>query len=186
MKEVYLAILQNLATDVPSIRWTDFDLGQFESQPKPAVSWPAVLVGFPEALFTSVAYGQGFSILPFSLRVGFLLRERTHSKNTPTTRNEALEHLDTCSAIIRSLKGTSGDSFSGIRFLNRSMEVREDYRVYTLTFQTTLYACTELPWKPIANYKDAPIPVIFDPLPVFLPPKTGIGYTVIGEDFQIF
>lgn len=46
MKELYNAIVKTLTDQVPAIRWTDFDLGQYEAQPLPAVSWPAALVGF--------------------------------------------------------------------------------------------------------------------------------------------
>lgn len=153
MKDVFTAISDKIAASVPAIRWVDFDLGQL-SQEKPPVSWPCALVDYSA---NTVEPGADLTVtetLSVEITLGFKLRERTHSKAQATFRDEALEHLDTVSAVRAALEGLSGDSFSGLTYTGFTRDRRADYRVYRLTFAVLHYP--EAPDSPFVPWEDAP------------------------------
>ncbi len=138
MKEIFQDISDRLTAEVTAIRWIDFDLGQFEMDPPP-VSWPCVLIGFGDAAWSTFSQNIQEGQVNINIRVGFRLFERTHSKTNQTFRDEALEHLDTVSAVHRALQGFSGECFAPLNRISQSNEKRADYRVYNIGYVCTLW-----------------------------------------------
>jgi hypothetical protein len=148
MKNVFKEIQTKIAAAVPAIRWVDFNLGQLNEE-KPPVSWPCLLVGFGSASYSRLGPTQDVGELNVEITLGFLLRERTHSKNTENYRDEALAHLDTVDAVIVALKGLSGDTFTDMQLVSTANDQRADYRVYRLGWTVVHYpAPPESPYVP--------------------------------------
>lgn len=153
MKEVYTAIRDKINTSVSAIRWIDFEMGQLD-QDKPPVSWPCALVDYSA---NTVEPGADLTVtesLSVEITLGFKLRERTHSKVNTTYSDEALEHLDTVSAVRAALEGLSGASFAGLTYTGFTRDRRADYRVYRLTFAVLHYP--EAPESPYVPWEDVP------------------------------
>lgn len=166
MKEVFLHIDQIITDNVTEIRFFDFDLGQFEKDPPP-VSWPAVLFKFNTGTFTDLSAGVQEVQSTVTLRVGFKLYERTHSKGT--NREAALAHLDVLKALSDAITASSSSSVSSISRTGLSEEVRADYRIYNLTFEIVSYeGPDDMPYIP---------PGDLDP-----PVEVGFCYNIVVED----
>lgn len=160
MKELFLHISDRLTTDVPTIRWIDFDLGQFDGGQNPPVSFPAALVAFEQASYVPLSAGKRTARQAFRLRIGFVLRERTHSKTESSFRSDALEHLDVIEAAKNALVGTSSGAFSGIRLDGQSNEQRADHRIYQLSFSCQIWEePTDPTYKPVPEYPNATLPL---------------------------
>lgn len=165
MKALFLHISDTIAAKVAAIRWTDFDLGQLDSGQNAPVSFPCVLVSFDTANYTRFGAKLRMAEQPFRLRIAFTVRERTHSKNDPTFRDEALAHLDALEAVKNALIGTSGMAFGGIELTGQSNEQRADHRIYNLLFSCKVWEDGNDPttgdpiYKPVEDWPGAIVPV---------------------------
>lgn len=135
MKEIFTGISAKLETGVPAIRWIDFDLGQFDQQELPPVSWPCVLIGFADAPFQNIGTGGQLAEVGVYLLLGCKVYERTHSKAESTYRAHGLEHLDLIEDIHRAIDGLGGTSFSDLRRTNFQNVSRSDFRIYRLEYR---------------------------------------------------
>ena len=138
MKEVFKTVADAVQA-VPGVRWVDFDLGQLDTGPNPPVSWPCVLISFQDAAFQNMAEGAQLAEMVLILRVGFKVRERTHSKAETTYRDDGLAHIDLMNAIHAALDGLAGDTFKDLRRRGWATEPRADWRVYRLTYSCIYY-----------------------------------------------
>jgi hypothetical protein len=133
MKQIFLDIDARLQTQVPEIRWIDFDQGQLD-QETPPVSFPCALVSFIDSQVLQIGTGLEEENLSIQVRLGFKVRERTHSKANLSLRETALAHLDTVEKVRASLNGLSGTTYAPLQRVGTASEVRGDYRVYLITF----------------------------------------------------
>jgi hypothetical protein len=138
IKEIFTSIQTKITTDVPAVRFIDFEQGQFEDE-MPPVSFPAVLVSFTNSTFFNLGKGAQFGTQLLSIRAAFKVRERTHSIAKPAFKAVGLAHLDILEAIKKALAGLSGASFNGLVLLSESNEAREDYRIYTLSYECSVF-----------------------------------------------
>lgn len=135
------AIYKHIAScieQVPEIRWVDIDLGQLDMVPPP-VSWPCVLISFTESEHLDLLqkYQQGLYVV--ELRVGFRLRERTHTKAAQVYRDEALAHLVTLDRLHKALHHTSAPCITQVRRTAIENTLRGDYRVYIMRYAVVAY-----------------------------------------------
>lgn len=133
MRKIFEAISTAITNNVAAIRWIDIDIGQFEMAPPP-VSWDAALIGFSSADFINLAGTSQQATVLITIRLGFRLRERTHSKAASQYRAEALGHLDTVEAVHAAVNGLSGDGFTGMTRIGYANEKRPDYRIIQMTY----------------------------------------------------
>jgi hypothetical protein len=124
----------------PTIRWIDFDLGQLD-EAEPPLSYPCALIGFGDAqdFVTNQDFSQDGQ-LRITIKCGFKLRERTHSKTTPQYRTEALEHLETLQRVHDALQGTHGTSFGRLLRTGIRNERKANIRVYEMDYAVQVYA----------------------------------------------
>ncbi len=132
-KKIFNLIDTTIQTAAPEVRWIDFDLGQMEME-QPPVSWPCVLVGFDDTEFLDILSDVQQGRWMVDLKVGFRLRERTHSKAAVSFRTEALEHLDLLHKIHLAMQKATADCISSVSRVAISNEKRADYRVYTIRY----------------------------------------------------
>lgn len=135
MKEIFTGISAKLETEVTEIRWIDFDLGQFDQQELPPVSWPCVLIGFSDAPFQNIGEGGQLAEVGVYLLLGCKVMERTHSQANSTYRAQGLEHLDLIQDIHRAIDGLSGSTFTDLRRVNFQNVSRADFRIYRLEYR---------------------------------------------------
>jgi hypothetical protein len=158
IKDIFTAIQTKITTDVPLVRWVDFDLGQYDDE-LPSVSFPAVLVDFTNSTFFNLGQGAAIGTQLLSIRAGFKVRERTHSVAKPAFKAVGLAHLDILEDIKKALKGLSGANFNGLVFLSESNEQREDYRIYTLSYECTVFSSPASPYIPYNSITNpSPLP----------------------------
>lgn len=137
MREIYESVMAALQQRVPELRWIDFNLGQFRSDPPP-VSWPCALIDLSTgADYVPVSRTQSTGEVIIEVAIGFRLRERTHNIANAPYRDEALAHVDVVEKVREALRHAEGSMFTRPEFQSFSREQRADLRVWTLRFATT-------------------------------------------------
>ena len=148
------------------IRFVDFDLGQLDDE-NPPVSFPCALLGFGDVGdFLTFADGSQQGALTVTVKMGFKLRERTHSKTPPQYRGEALEMLNTVEAVHNALQGSGGTDTLGK--LNRTgfrNERKANFRVFELDYLIDVFTASPtwtanggpyIPWKDLTGQPPLP------------------------------
>ena len=149
----------------PLIRWVDFDLGQLDEE-NPPVSFPCALLTFGDVGdFLTYTDGAQQGTMTVTVRIGFKLRERTHSKVSPLYRGEALEMLNTVEAVHDALQGTDGENFGQIERSALRNERKTEIRVFELDYQVIIHTPSPtwkinggpyIPWKDLAGQPPLP------------------------------
>jgi hypothetical protein len=167
-KNIYVHILTKLSAlrdqqNREVVRWVDFDMGQLEME-TPPVSFPCVLVSFPNADdFTTNRDQSQQGNQTVTLRVAFKLFERTHSKATPQYRGEALQIFEVKEAIHNALQATSGNCFGKLNRVGSRLEPRIDLRVFELTYDCAVQQAAPRPdYRPVGDYTNVPITLDLD------------------------
>jgi hypothetical protein len=138
MKAIYESVLTQIKDEVPAIRWTDFDLGQLDTE-VPPVAFPCALVDISGAQVQQLGDAALAEQVAIEVTLAFRLRERTHSLAEDTFRDEALQHLDTVEALRAALTGLTAPAFAPIAYEGFSRDRRADLRVYRIRFACTRY-----------------------------------------------
>lgn len=138
IKDIFILIDDIIRTEVPEVRWVDFDLGQMDME-APPVSWPCVLIGFSDTEFSDLLTDTQVGLVTVELRVAFNLKERTHSLADTAWRDIALSHLDTLHKIHMAMQGASAPCITEVTRVGFTTEPRADYRVYVMRYRVTAY-----------------------------------------------
>lgn len=149
MKEIFKAFQARIAAQVPAIKYTDFDLGQLEVE-NPPVSFPCSLLSFSGSTSVQVSADNDAETLVVEIVIAFRLRERTSSVATDTYRDQAIDHIDTVTAVRQALSGLDGASFTPLTYRGFVLERRADLRVYRQRYESTFFeqpaADDFIPW----------------------------------------
>ncbi|MEM1369265.1 MAG: hypothetical protein AAGG02_14915 [Cyanobacteria bacterium P01_H01_bin.15] len=135
MDRVFQVISNKITSDVPELRWVDFDLGQLE-QEQPPVSWPCALISFQAPQFQNLSRLAQQAELLIAVRLAFRVFERTHSVAQDQFRQIGLQHFSTIKKVHAALHGMDGENFKGLARASFATEPRADLRVYNL-----IYSC---------------------------------------------
>jgi len=152
VKEIFNLINATVKASVPEIRWVDFDLGQLDAE-APPVSWPCVLVGFDDSEFVDLLQGVQQGQWMVDVKVGFRLRERTHSKAADSYRAEALDHIDILQRLHLALQAAKTGCIVSVSRVGVTTEKVPDYRIYILRYQVVAYEGPEMEDIPYKNWK---------------------------------
>lgn len=145
MKELFKSLRDTLAA-VQNIEWSDYDMGQLDD-PKPPVSWPCALFSFDSGDYESISATNDTGTIAIEIVLGFLVRERTHSKAVEMYSDQALAHIDTVEEVRKALTGLTGSSFAALGYKGFTKDKRSDYRVWRLRFE-----CEHYPEPPQTAY----------------------------------
>jgi len=156
MKEIFKTLSDKIKTDVPKVRWFDFDLGQLE-QEQPPVSWPCVLFSIQSGSFEQIASGGQQADLMIGIRLAFKVFERTHSVAT-SFQNVGLQHIDTVEEVHRAFQGLSGTGFEALSRVGFATEPRADLRVYNLVYSCRYIDIPVNPFQPWDSVTSEPKP----------------------------
>jgi hypothetical protein len=134
--QLFLDIQQRIAAECPDIKWIDQDLGQDQSDIRPPVTYPAVLIDFPQADFDSL--GGTAQSAEFTVQLKLLLDSWASASSVSPNREEALQAYELEEKLISALHGWRTDYCRKLIRSSVASENRNDInlRIRTITFTT--------------------------------------------------
>lgn len=138
--------LQTQLQTVSELRWIDFDLGQLESEQRPATSFPCVLIDFNGTQFSQLL--QNIELADncvIQIRIGFAPYSNTNQLTPDESKQKALQYLEIENKVYKALKGWCAtddeNTYAICQPLNRitdATEKRDDtLRVRVMLFTTS-------------------------------------------------
>ncbi len=156
---LFLAIQQQIATEVPDVTHIAHDLGQLSDKRRPPVSWPCVLIDFEDFRFSNLSENVQTAKGTVLIKLGFA----PHSNTTHTTPeaylHKAIGYYDIEWQMHKALQGWSpaDELFGSLSRHSVTTARRTDgYRVrelrYTISFD-------DYSTKPVQQYAAATLVV---------------------------
>lgn len=138
MKALYLKALE-LLEPITAIKYVDLDKGQLESEERPALQFPCVLIKIEYPQTRDIVAKQQKVQARLSLRIAFnFTNNRTGSNATEEVRAESLSYFDTIEEIHQAFQAYFGNGFSRFSRLNLQEERRNDgLKVVSLPYATS-------------------------------------------------
>lgn len=96
--QILLDLQKRISTEVPEIQFIDQDLGQLGQvgdNGRPPISYPAVLIDFPDSDYTNLADGAQLGAVPVSFQLIFDNYSQTWHKAPEPVRKKGFEYLNT-------------------------------------------------------------------------------------------
>jgi hypothetical protein len=141
MKELYQNVMEAIRLKATTVKWIDFNLGQYNTNPPP-VNWPCCLIDLSTGdEYAPISANATMGTVIIEVSVGFRLHERTHNAVLTAFRDEALEHIDTVEQVRAAVERTNGPTFTPLVYVGFEREQRADYRIWTLRFETQHTVC---------------------------------------------
>jgi hypothetical protein len=147
---LFVQLQTQLQTEVPELRWIDFDHGQLEIEgDRPAVSFPCVLIDFNGSQFSQLLQNiETADNCVIQIRIAFAPYSNTNQLTPVDSKAKALNYFEIENKVYRALKGWYATLFDAdeneyaiCQPLNRiadATEKREDtLRVRNLLFATS-------------------------------------------------
>lgn len=125
MKTIYLAIMAQLQTAVPAIKWIDLDTGQLDSQARPAVAFPCALIGIsivPKRNLTDTIQDCAANI---TVRLAWETTGPTSNITPDAELAKSMAIYDTIADVYKALQGFGNMNFDS---LTRRKQDREKSR----------------------------------------------------------
>lgn len=135
MKTIYTAVINRLIDQVPALKWIDMDIGQLDSQERPAIALPCCLItiSIPNPKAISDTFQECDARI--GLKLIFDIPERTNSVATEANRLAGLANYDIIAATYAALQGYETENFDS---LNRTSQgpgaVKRGLWIYPMDF----------------------------------------------------
>jgi hypothetical protein len=140
MKVIYSAVLEQLKTELPELRWIDLDRGQFDysAGERPAIAFPAVLISIAlprcETIYGKVQHCQATVTIRIAQNPP---TARTSAGAPDEVRQSALQCYDLIEHVHAILQGFGTQAFSDLSRSRQGMETRADgLFVYKIEYAT--------------------------------------------------
>lgn len=139
MKVIYTALMEQLKTAVPELKWIDLDEGQLDSgDERPAIAFPAVLTGIALTRCETIHGGVQHCVAAVTVRIAqnpFV--SRTASGVPDDVRNTSLERYAFVERIHAALQDFGTEEFNPLSRIRQARETRRDgLFVYRIEYQT--------------------------------------------------
>lgn len=137
--QLFLAIQEQIKTQVGAIQWIDQDLGQLDSfEIRPAVAFPCVLIDFVNTQYKEHMQNVQWADITVIVRLGFAPFSSANSATPDIPKEAALEYYELEHALFEALQGfTANDCVQPMIRVSAATERREDFlRVRELIFTT--------------------------------------------------
>lgn len=136
MKQLYNLVVDKITTDIPEVKWIDFDFGQLETQENPPVLFPCSLltIAYPDV--------QGIKkddriTAEVSIKLGFYVPLQTNGSAPAQMKVEAQKYLDIFEKTQKKISGFKPDGHSAFRLSSANPDILpNNVRTITLTFST--------------------------------------------------
>lgn len=146
--QLFLAIQQRIATQVPEIKHIDQDLGQLEYyQERPSVAFPCVLIDFATTNYANHGNSVQWAELSITIRLGFAPFTSALSVFPDVSKEAALQYYELEHKLYEALAGfTANDCVQPFIRTTAATERRNDpYRIRELIFTTATEDDTATP-----------------------------------------
>ncbi len=155
---IFLAIQQQIQTNVATIKYIDQDLGQLKTGTRPPVAWPCVLIDFEDFNFENLGENVQTAKGTVVLRLGFAPYSNSSQVTPSTYLQQAIGYYDIEWALHKTIQGWApGDDFGSMIRTSTSTQKRTDnYRVRELRYSI---AFEDYSTKPGQQYTSATIVV---------------------------
>jgi len=132
---------KRISAEVPEINYIDQDLGQLgqtDENNRPALSYPAILIDFPDSNYTELADGAQLGAVPITLQLIMDTYSQTWHKVPEDVITKGLDYLRIEQKLHNCLQKWHLDYFSPLIRTNVKSQNNNDIglRVRTLTFTT--------------------------------------------------
>lgn len=137
MKTIYNAILLQLKTTVPEIKWIDYDRWQLDNQnQRPALAFPCALIGIKFTDCKDVTDTTQSCKATITVRLAFdTMNTNTNAAVTNEQRATALEPLDIIADVYKNLQAFETNNFNALSRKSQGDEKRSDgLFVYQIVF----------------------------------------------------
>ena len=135
MKKLFETITE-LLSQIPELKWVDFDSGQLLEE-KPPVVFPCALVSIDLPTCEDMCKDVQRCYASFIVRLAFKALGDTHARATKPQRQLALSYFDVIDKVYRKLQGFESRAFNSFsRRALRNETLRKGIKVATLDFST--------------------------------------------------
>jgi hypothetical protein len=133
---IFLAIQQQIQTQVTAITYIDQDLGQLKASARPPVSWPCVLIDFEDFNFDNMGQNVQTAKGTVVLRLGFAPYSNSSQVTPSTYLQQAIGYYDIEWALHKAIQGWApGDDYGHLIRTSANTQKRTDnYRVRELRY----------------------------------------------------
>lgn len=139
--QILIDLQERISSEVPEISYIDQDLGQLGQtgeHERPPLSYPAVLIDFPNSDFSEISSGAQLGAVPISFQLIFAPYSQTWHKAPKPVIMKGLEYLQTEQKLHKCLQKWNLDYFSPLIRTNVKSQNNNDIglRVRNLTYTT--------------------------------------------------
>lgn len=135
-KQLFLEIEDRIKEMVPSVKYIDLNMGQFEQSLRPSVAFPAVLIDFDE-IRTEVNHNWRRETVTVRLWVVCESYAQSQQSAPLNIRQKAMEYLDVTEQVIDALHLWQSTATTRLIYLSQRGQNIPEYRMRELTFQTS-------------------------------------------------
>ena len=142
LANLYLAIMARIKSEVPDIKWIDFDLGQLEAYDgeRPPVEWPCLLIDFTNTEYDQMQGYQDGNV-NVQLRLAFDEYENTNGDTPTPLLEQALEYLEIEQQVYEALQAWYADNLLSNAMIRKSV-ISEDRKEDNLRVRRMIYSAT--------------------------------------------
>lgn len=130
MRTIYQAIAAHLKTELPSLRWIDWDKGQLKAKERPPVAFPCALIGIHIAQAKDITPTIQHCDAIVRIKLGFDQPMKTEAHTPPAHLNKALEPYDLIADAYKALQGFNTPNFDPLTRV-KQMEETNSHGLFT-------------------------------------------------------
>lgn len=136
MKTIYKQVAQQLKTEVPVLRWIDFDTGQLESSERPPAAFPCALITISVQSTKDITDTIQECTGTVRIRLAFDQQMKTDMATPPQHRDTALQPYDVIADVHRALQGFSTEHFDPLSRVRQNKEnSRHGLFIYSMEYK---------------------------------------------------
>jgi len=149
---LYIALSNYIKTNVPEVRWIDMDFGQLEHfEYKPEVSFPCVLIDFPQANYSNTSNLSQVGEVKVQFRLGFAPFSKSYQAAPEDVKEKGLAYFAIEQRLFEVIQGWSNEFTQPFIRESALSEQRDNddqgLRVRVLTFNTAYEDNSALPLR---------------------------------------
>lgn len=113
--QIILDLQARITAELPEIKYIDQDLGQLgqvSPEERPPISYPAILIDFPNSDYSNLSGGAQLGAVPISFQLIFAPFSQTWQNAPDLVKKKGLEYLETEQKLHKALQNWSLDYFS--------------------------------------------------------------------------
>ncbi len=139
MDTLFTTIRDRLTDQVPTLKYFDWDYGQFDGDTGTPPTVPAVLMDIETVDFSHGGRGMDYGQIIVVLRCGFRIRGRSDSNAPASQAINALNFLVTLKSIGKAVDGLKSPETGSLKRESLQRVVVPELNVYEYRFSGTYY-----------------------------------------------